>query len=128
MSGASLSALHFSAISALAVLTFLFWGCSDDKFGSDSSSGKQISFRLQGNLPSSRATGTTVDNINAFVVNAQVYDKDDVILPGNDGKLFSSQTVARLEGKYNTFDYSPKRYYPDAAAFAYYSAYSPVTK
>jgi hypothetical protein len=105
----------------------LFWGCSDDKFGSDSSSGKQISFRLQGNLPSSRATGTTVENINAFVVNAQVHGENGSILSGDAGKLFSSQTVARLEGTANAFDYSPKRYYPDAAAFAYYSAYSPVT-
>jgi hypothetical protein len=104
----------------LAVFPLLFWGCSDDKFGSDSSSGKQISFRLQGNLPSSRATGTTVENINAFVVNAQTDWSEDPV-------LFSSQTVARLEGQANAFDYSPKRYYPDEAAFAYYSAYSPVT-
>jgi hypothetical protein len=105
----------------LAVLPLLFWGCSDDKFGSDSSSGKQISFRLQGNIPVSRTTGTTVDNINAFVVNAQTDWSEDPV-------LFSSQTVARLEGEANAFDYSPKRYYPDVAAFAYYSAYSPVTK
>jgi hypothetical protein len=118
----------------LAVLPLLFWGCSDDQFGSDSSSGKQISFRLQGNLPSSRTTGTTVENINAFVVNAQAYGDSDNNgtpdtdpLPADAGKLFTSQTVARLEGTANAFDYSPKRYYPDAAAFAYYSAYSPVT-
>jgi hypothetical protein len=128
MSGASFLALCSFVIFALTVFPLLFWGCSDDKFGSDSSSGKQISFRLQGNLPSSRTTGTTVDNINAFVVNAQVHDKDDVILPGDDGKLFSSQTVARQEGQFNAFDYNPKRYYPDAAEKAYYSAYSPVTK
>jgi hypothetical protein len=94
-------------------------GCSDDKYASDPSSGKQVSFRLQSSLPSSRATGTTVDNINAFVVNAQTD-----LSPG----LFSSQTVARIEGQANAFDYSPKRYYPDAAKDAYYSAYSPVTK
>jgi hypothetical protein len=109
------------------VALLILGGCSDDKFGSDSSSGKQISFRLQGNLPSSRATGTTVENINVFVVNAQVHDKNDYPLPDDADKLFSSQTVARLEGTANAFDYSPKRYYPDEAAFAYYSAYSPVT-
>jgi hypothetical protein len=51
---------------------------------------------------------TTVDNINAFVVNAQAYDDNDgdgknYILPNEDGKLFSSQTVARLEGQDNAF-------------------------
>jgi hypothetical protein len=121
MSGASYSAHCSSVIFALAVLPLLFWGCSDDKFGSDSSSGKQISFRLQGNLPSSRITGTTKDNINAFVVNAQTD------LPDDAGLLFSSQTVARLEGTANAFDYSPKRYYPDEAKTAEFSAYSPVT-
>jgi hypothetical protein len=113
----------------LAVFPLLFWGCSDDKFGSDSSSGKQISFRLQGNLPSSRTTSTTIENINAFVVNAQVKAKaGDHSLDDDAGLLFTSQTVARLEGTANAFDYSPKRYYPDAAEKAYYSAYSPVTK
>jgi hypothetical protein len=106
----------------LTAAAFLLGSCSDDKFGSDSSSGKQISFRLQGSLPSSRTTGTTKDNINAFVVNAQTD------LPDDAGLLFSSQTVARLEGTANAFDYSPKRYYPDEAAFACYSAYSPVSK
>jgi hypothetical protein len=104
----------------LAAAAFLLGSCSDDKFGSDSSSGKQISFRLQGNLPSSRATGTTVENINAFVVNAQTDWSEDPV-------LFSSQTVARLEGQANAFDYSPKRYYPDEAKTAEFSAYSPVT-
>jgi hypothetical protein len=127
MSWASFSVHCSSVIFALTVFPLLFWGCSDDKFGSDSSSGKQISFRLQGNLPSSRATGTTVENINAFVVNAQVHDKNDYPLPDDADKLFSSQTVARQEGQFNAFDYNPKRYYPDAAEKAYYSAYSPVT-
>jgi hypothetical protein len=111
----------------LAAAAFLLGSCSDDKFGSDSSSGRAVSFRLQSNLPSSRTTGTTENNINAFVVNAQVHGENGDILPKADGKLFSSQTVARLEGTANAFDYSPKRYYPDEAKTAEFSAYSPVT-
>ncbi|MDR1344288.1 MAG: fimbrillin family protein [Tannerellaceae bacterium] len=111
--------------------TALLWGgCSDDKFDSDNSAtGKQIAFRLQSNIPSSRATGTTLDYVNAFVVNAQVYGSDDDTKGSwQREKLFDAQTVARIEGQANTFDYNPKRYYPDAANVAYYSAYSPVTK
>jgi hypothetical protein len=112
----------------LAASALLLGGCSNDRFAIDeTASGKQISFRLQGNLPVSRATGTTTGYVNAFVVNAQVHDNFDNILPV-DGKMFDAQTVARIEGQANAFDYNPKRYYPDPARYAYYSAYSPVSK
>ena len=119
----------FSAAVALAGAA-LVGGCSDDKIVYGEASGKQISFRLQNDLPVTRATGTTTDNVNAFVVSAQVFDGEasPQILLGTDGTLFDAQTVARVEGLPNSFDYNPKRYYPDAAKTAYYSAYSPVTK
>ena len=111
-------------ILSLATAAIMMAGCSDDKIILGDESGRPVAFRLQGNLPASRATGTTVYNVNAFVVNGQVYDNDDKPLPD---PLFDAQTVARVEGEANSFDYYPKRYYPDAAAHACFPAYSPVT-
>ena len=118
----------FSLAAVALAVAALPGGCSDDKIVYDNASGKQIAFRLQNGLPLTRATGTTADNVNVFVVSAQVYDNSASILPGTEGTLFDAQTVARIEGQANAFDYNPKRYYPDAAQTAHYAAYSPVTK
>jgi hypothetical protein len=102
-----------------ATLMTLTIGCSDDQAVIPRDGGDGISFRLQGNTPATRATGTTTGNVNAFVVNAQ--DQRDVV-------IFDAQTVYRVEGIANKFDYKPKEYYPDESVNARFSAYSPVTK
>jgi hypothetical protein len=117
----------FRGILPLVGASILLAGCSDDKIVTDVSSGRQIAFRPQDNLPATRATGTTVNVVNAFVVNGQAYDGSDLALSAPDDVLFDAQTVARVEGQANAFDYNPKRYYPDAAKWVHYSAYSPVS-
>jgi hypothetical protein len=120
----SLGAVFILAFLLVMTMTATMSSCSDDdvvaQVGSASSG---IAFRLQSNLPATRATGTTVDNVNAFVVNAQDQRTGE---PGSI--IFDAQTVYRIEGVANAFDYNPKKYYPDESSEAYYSAYSPVTK
>ena len=107
----------------IAVLTIaaLMSGCTEnDMVVPDGGAGSGISFRLQSNLPATRTTGTTTDYVNAFVVNAKD-QRDAVDFP--DAVIFDAQTVYRVEGQANVFDYNPKKYYPNESSEAVYTAY-----
>ncbi|MDR1344884.1 MAG: fimbrillin family protein [Tannerellaceae bacterium] len=108
----------------LASAILLLGSCSEDKTVPGDSAGQAIVFRVQNTLPSSRAAGTTVSQINAFVVNAQA----DADVPDNERVVMDGVTVSRTESSANSYDYNPKRYYPDAAASVSVSASSPVSK
>ena len=116
---------RFSLVALAA--TALFTACSNDEAVQpiDGSAAQGISFRLQGGTPETRATATTKDNIDAFVV----YGTDDVLYDdgshGPAGNIFNGVTVARQEG--GGFDYSPKKYYSNGATNAEFFAYSPVS-
>ena len=105
---------------ALAVAG-MFTACSekDDVVKMNQENG--ISFRLQGGMPSTKATATTAGNVNAFAV----YGIDDVAAAGSGVNIFEGITVARqLNG---TFDYNPKKYYSMGAVDAEFFAFSPVS-
>lgn len=114
----------FRGILPLAAAVLVTGGCSNDKVILGDVTGQAITFRVQDDVPSSRAATTTAGQINAFVVNAQA--ADDV--PAAERTVFDAVTVSRKEGAANSFDYAPKRYYPDAATKVAFSAYSPVSK
>ena len=88
--------------------------CSKDEVAK-MNQGNEISFRLQGGMPS-KTTASTAVNVDAFVV----YGGDDV----NTG-LFTGVTVARQVA--GGFAYAPNRYYDENATKAAFVAYSPVT-
>jgi hypothetical protein len=79
----------------------------------------EISFRLQGGSPETRATATTTANIQALVVYGADFDGTTNTL------LFDGTTVARQ--KDNSFAYAPKKYYSAGASAAGFVAYSPVS-
>ena len=110
---------RFSLVALAA--TALFTACSNDEAVQpiDGSAAQEISFRLQGGTPETRATATTLDNIDAFVV----YGTDDITAPSTN--LFNGVTVARQVG--GGFDYNPKKYYNVGAGNAEFFAYSPVS-
>jgi len=107
-------------VMSLLAIAGLWTSCSNDKEVIEgASNGKQaIEFRMQGGTPELRATGTTIDYVNAFVVNAQ---------GNNSGVLMNGITVYRLEGIANVFEYNPKAYYGTTDTDAMFSAYSPVS-
>lgn len=115
-----------SGLIAVLTIAALMSGCTEnDMVVPDGGAGSGISFRLQSNLPATRTTGTTTDYVNAFVVNAKD-QRDAVDFP--DAVIFDAQTVYRVEGQANVFDYNPKKYYPNESSEAVYTAYSPVSK
>ena len=110
---------RFSLVALIA--TTLFTACSDEAVveqRSITSEAQEISFRLQGGTPETRATATTLDNVDAFAV----YGIDDV----EAVNIFSGVTVARQED--GTYDYNPKKYYSTGASDAQFFAYSPVSE
>ena len=110
-------------------LTLSLWvillsgGCSDDKVIIGNDSGSEITFRVQEDIPASRAASSTAGQMNAFVVNGYAEG-----VPADERTVFDAVTVSRREGVANAFDYSPRRYYPDAATAVSFSAYSPVSQ
>jgi hypothetical protein len=58
------------------------------------------------------------------ITNAQA----DAGVPAGEQNIFEAVTVSRTEDATNAFDYSPRRYYPDAATSVSFSTYSPVSK
>ncbi|MDR0505875.1 MAG: fimbrillin family protein [Dysgonamonadaceae bacterium] len=112
----------FLGLSFLAVAG-LWTGCTNDETVETPTDSKAISFRLQGGTPSLRTTGTTVDYVNAFVVNAY----GDVT--GATKATMLGTTVYRIEDNTsNVFDYNPKAFYYAEDASVGFSAYSPVSK
>jgi len=84
----------------------------------------EISFRIQGGVPDTRTTASTVNNIDAFVVYAA--ETNDWSGQTTNQFFFNGVTVSRKVGT-NDFDYSPKRYYSENPAIAFFLAYSPVS-
>ncbi|MDR1458990.1 MAG: fimbrillin family protein, partial [Bacteroidales bacterium] len=100
--------------------------CSEDKTVPGDNDGQAIVFRVQNALPSSRAAGTTVGYMDAFVINGVV----DKVEEGRKSglTLFDHTTVSRIIGSgANVFTYSPTVYYPKGATEAEFSAFSPVS-
>lgn len=103
----------------------LWTACSNDDeiFDGTSMSEKGISFRTQGGMPELRTTGTTINNIDAFVV----YGTDDVAAAKTTPvNIFDGITVAKKAGT-TDFEYNPKKYYSAGATDADFVAYSPVS-
>ena len=98
----------------------LFTACSNNDEPVKMNQGKEISFRLQGGVPSAKTTASTVANVDAFVVYGS-----DTNLPS----LFDGVTVARqiVSGAPAGFTYAPIRYYSTGATTAAYAAYSPAS-
>ena len=98
----------------------LFTACSNNDEPVKMNQGNEISFRLQGGMPSAKTTATTIDNVDAFVV----WGSDNTPTP----LLFDGVTVARkAETTPAVFTYAPNRYYGQGATAAAYIAYSPVS-
>ncbi|MDR0542724.1 MAG: fimbrillin family protein [Dysgonamonadaceae bacterium] len=116
---------------SLSAIAGLWTGCSKDEVVEAPAGSRAISFRMQGGLPSLRATGTTADYVNAFVVNAYG-DSTGVDHTGSGGPnrkaTMLGTTVYRLEGVTSTFDYNPKAFYYAEDDSVHFSAYSPVSK
>ena len=113
---------RFSLVALVA--TAFFTACYDEAVvekRSNTGEAQEISFRLQGGTPETRATATTLQNVDAFVV----YGIDDVAYAGSGANIFEGVTVARQVG--GGFDYNPKKYYSDGAGDAEFFAYSPVS-
>jgi hypothetical protein len=111
---------RFSLVALIA--TALFTACTNDAVLEpvSKSGAAEISFRLQGGTPETRALATTGDNIEALVV----YGTDNVTRAAGVN-IFDGITVARQ--KDNTFSYNPKKYYSVGATTADFFAYSPVS-
>ena len=113
---------RFSLVALVA--TALFTACSNEVVEQQQqptiSGAQAITFRLQGGTPEivTRATATTVLNVDAFVV----YGTDNAATTN----IFDGVTVARQAGS-STFDYNPKKYFSLTAASATFIAYSPVS-
>ena len=104
----------------LLAIAGLGTGCSNDRVVDASGEKQAISFRVQGGTPTLRATGTTIDYVNAFVVNAYGNASVDPIM--------NAITVYRMEGTSTSFDYNPKAYFRTSDTYADFAAYSPVSK
>jgi hypothetical protein len=108
----------------LVAIAIFGTGCSNDE-AVDIGNPQAISFRTQGGMPALRATGTTISNVDAFVV----YGTDNVFAGKTPSELiFDGVTVARQIGAGDVFKYSPLRYYGENATNAGFFAYSPVSK
>jgi hypothetical protein len=110
---------------SLLVIAGLWTACSNDE-ALNNENKTPISFHVQGGAPSLRATGTTLDFVNVFVVNAY----GDVTGAASPAvATMNGVTVYRVE--HNTediFDYNPKLYYHSTDGTVYFSAYSPLSK
>ena len=107
------------------IATGFFTACNNDVAVESLKSGQEISFRLQGGMPEvvTRATATTLNNLDAFVV----WGTDDVLAATSDF-LFEGKTVAREYDPVGPiFNYYPKVYYSDNATLAGFFAFSPVS-
>ena len=114
---------RFSLVALAA--TALITACSDEAVVEQrliTSEAQEISFRLQGGTPETRAMATTIDNIDAFVV----YGTDSVANVAGTN-IFDGVTVARQKGTGAIFDYNPKKYYSAEIGKAAFIAYSPVS-
>ncbi|MDH6303690.1 hypothetical protein M2459_000022 [Parabacteroides sp. PF5-5] len=108
---------------SLLAIAGMWTGCSNEEDATTFSTPKDaISFRTQGGMPESRATETTKDHVDAFVVYGADTDASN-----NTTTLFDGVTVARQAGTDN-FAYSPIKYYSEGATTADFVAYSPVSK
>ena len=83
----------FLGVSLLAIAG-MWTGCSNDD---EVANPKQIAFHVQGGVPNPKIPGTTVDQVNAFVV----FGSDDQAT----SNIFHNITVARQAGSGNVFDY-----------------------
>jgi hypothetical protein len=114
---------NLCSVLSLLAIAGLWTGCANDEAVETPAGNQAISFRVQGSLPTLRATGTTTDYVNAFVVNAY----GDVT--GATKATMLGTTVYRIEGSTsNVFDYNPKAFYYTEDASVGFSAYSPVSK
>jgi hypothetical protein len=119
----------FFSVVFLLVTAGLWTACSNDEPVNNEHK-QPISFRVQGGAPSTRATGTTLDFVNAFVVNAY----GDVsgangIAPPTSLATMDGVTVYRVEDNVSDiFDYNPKLYYHSKDTEVAFSAYSPISK
>ena len=104
----------------------MFISCSNDEAIESTNEGQEISFRLQGSMPTGiqRTTASTTVNVDAFVV----YGTDDYFAGKSSPEMiFDGVTVARQIGPGNFFTYAPKKYYGESATKAYFIAFSPVS-
>lgn len=119
---------YFFCAAALAAIA-LTTGCSKDSHVTDLSDGiGMVSFRVNGDAPQDRpkSTSTTLGYVNAFAVWAQ--DSIDGTSGRSTVTLFEGESVVRLVGNQDKFDYNPKRFYSTGADLADFYAYSPISK
>lgn len=122
----------FLGLSLLAIAG-LWTGCANDEVIDIPSNGSAIEFRSQGGMPQLRATGTTTEYVNAFVVSGsdntfKMGVENNVTGSGNATQqaLFWNFSIARSAN--GGYDYNPKRYFSKNAENATFFAYSPVSQ
>jgi len=127
-----------NAAAAGCAIVLTVSGCTQDEVVNPQTTlpAREISFRVQGGMPASYATGTTVSFVNAFIVNgfavrnvASQQDLADVDYIGATDRtqVLDAVTVYRMEGTTNNFDYNPKVYIEEINNGATFVAYSPVS-
>ncbi|MDR1882663.1 MAG: hypothetical protein LBR26_07760 [Prevotella sp.] len=105
----------------------LLSGCSQDDVSGVAAGSRAIDFRAQGGMSSLKATTTSKDNIQSFVVSAN-HGGDWTV---DDDYLISAATVYRQGGgdpdATARWTYSPQAYFPtDKSSFVEFLAYSPA--
>jgi hypothetical protein len=106
------------------IAALLISGCSNEGGATDNgetaAKGREITFRVQGSMPSTYTLPSTLADIDAFTVNGWV----DAAAT-NKEVLFERKSVVK-DATSGAFTYSPTVYFPVGATSATFVAYSPV--